>query len=57
MIIFSAIPTERCEVGSKTTERVLWTMQRGGFGASVEKVEEKRKPEHFFGHRKSKHDC
>ena len=33
-------------------ERVRWTKQRAGDGAAVEKVEEKRKPDDFFGHRK-----
>ena len=33
-------------------ERVRWTMKRGLAGAAVGKIEEKRKPEDFSGHRK-----
>ena len=29
-----------------------WRIQRAGVGASVEKIEKKRQPEDFFGHRK-----
>ena len=33
-------------------ERCRWQMKRGERVAAVEKIEEKRKPEDFFGHRK-----
>ena len=33
------------------TERCRWQMKRGERVAAVEKIEEKRKPEDFFGHR------
>ena len=38
---------------SKACERRRWRKQRAGFGAAVEKIEDQRKPEDFFGHRKS----
>ena len=33
------------------SERCLWQIQRGERVAAVEKIEEKRKPDDFFGHR------
>ena len=33
-------------------ERRRWRIQRADLGAAVEKIEEKRQPEDFFGHRK-----
>ena len=33
-------------------ERRRWRIQRAGVGAAVEKIEEKRQPEDFFGRRK-----
>ena len=39
---------------SKACERRQWRIQRAGFGAAVEKREEKcEAPDAFFGHRKS----
>ena len=40
-------------LGSIKSERVLWTIQRGFYGAAVEKAEDQRKPDGFFGYRKS----
>ena len=39
-------------LGGIKSERVLWTMKRGFYAAAVEKIEDQRKPEDFFGHRK-----
>ena len=36
------------------TERCRWQKKRGERVAAVEKIEEKRKPEDFFGHRNRK---
>ena len=40
------------EGAGNACERRLRRIQRAGVGAAVEKIEEKRKPEDFFGHRK-----
>ena len=39
-------------IAGKACERRLRRNQRAGFGAAVEKIEDQRKPEDFFGHRK-----
>ena len=39
-------------LGGIKSERVLRTIQRGFYAAAVEKIEDQRKPEDFFGHRK-----
>ena len=39
-------------VSGNACERRRWRIQRAGVGAAVEKIEEKRQPEDFFGHRK-----
>ena len=39
-------------VPGNACSRRLRRMQRAGVGAAVEKIEEKRQPEDFFGHRK-----
>ena len=39
---------ERCSLGS-FYERVQWTKKRAKTRAVVEKIEEKRKPDKFFG--------
>jgi len=36
----------------KTGLRCQWQIKQGGFGAAVEKIEEQRKPDDFFGYRK-----
>ena len=36
----------------KKFERCLWQIQRELFGAAVEKIEDKCKPDDFFGYRK-----
>ena len=41
---------ERSSLGERA-ERRRWWMKRGEGGAAVEKIEEQRKPEDFFGHR------
>ena len=40
------------EGAGNACERRRWRMQRAGVGAAVEKIEEKRQPEDFFGYRK-----
>ena len=37
--------------GGERCERCRWQMKRAERVAAVEKIEEKRKPEDFFGHR------
>ena len=37
--------------GGERGERCRWQMKRAERVAAVEKIEEKRKPEDFFGHR------
>ena len=39
-------------VPGNACSRRRWRIQRAGVGAAVEKIEEKRQPEDFFGHRK-----
>ena len=39
-------------VSGNACSRRRWRIQRAGVGAAVEKIEEKRQPEDFFGHRK-----
>ena len=39
-------------VPGNACERRRWRIQRADLGAAVEKIEEKRQPEDFFGHRK-----
>ena len=51
----SAIPTERSEGGRERWERRRWREERPERVAAVEKFEDQRKPEEFFGHRNSPH--
>ena len=39
-------------VPGNACSRRRWRIQRAGVGAAVEKIEERRQPEDFFGHRK-----
>ena len=39
-------------LGGIKFERCLRQIQRGFYAAAVEKIEDQRKPEDFFGHRK-----
>ena len=45
------LPTERSEGGRERGERCQWQMKRPERVAAVDKIEEKRKPEDFIGHR------
>jgi len=51
------LPTERSEGGRERGERCRWQEERPERVAAVEKIEDLRKPEDFFGHRNSKTDC
>ena len=44
--------TEQALALGKILVRCRWQMKDKYFGAAVDKIEEKRKPEDFIGHRK-----
>ena len=44
----------KCNAPGERAERCQWQIQQGERVAAVEKIEGKRKPEDFFGHRNRK---